>query len=168
VLAAAMTRHGVERASLVGNSMGCQTAVELAVTQPERVAALVLLGPTTDPAGATIPHMAARLVVDTFRETLVHNCVVGTDYLRRGPVKTYRQAQWMLRHRIEERLRLVPCPVLVVRGERDAIAPRRWVEQAAALAPRGASAEVPGAAHSAHYTHPDEVLRLARDYLTAT
>lgn len=41
-----MAAVGVERATLVGNSFGCQIAVELAVTRPERVQRLVLNGPT--------------------------------------------------------------------------------------------------------------------------
>lgn len=166
-LGAAMTRHGIERAPLVANSLGCQTAVELAAGEPGRVASLVLVGPTADSRARTLPRMLARLAADVPRETAAVNWVVATDYVRRGPRRALRQARWMLRHAIEERLPLVRCPLLVVRGEHDPISPERWVEEVAA-AGEGTWTTVAGAAHAAHFTHPEEVLALARTYLTAT
>ena len=71
----------------------------------------------------------------------------------------------MTAHPIERRLPLVPAPVLVVRGERDAIVPLRWAERAAALAPHGRLAEVPGAAHAAHFSHPERLLELVLPFL---
>jgi pimeloyl-ACP methyl ester carboxylesterase len=38
---------------VLGNSFGCQVAVELAVRHPHRVGGLVLVGPTIDPAART-------------------------------------------------------------------------------------------------------------------
>ena len=40
---AAMDRHGIERATLVGASMGGAVAIDLAVAHPERVSAMVLV-----------------------------------------------------------------------------------------------------------------------------
>ena len=48
-LSAWMEGIGVERATLVGNSMGCQVIAELAACHPERVERAVLQGPTMDP-----------------------------------------------------------------------------------------------------------------------
>ncbi len=44
-LAAVMDAAGVERAALIGNSMGGQVAVDFALTHPARVSALVLASP---------------------------------------------------------------------------------------------------------------------------
>src|SRR5690606_10179903 len=41
---------GIERARVVANSMGCQTAAELALREPDFVERLVLIGPTVDTA----------------------------------------------------------------------------------------------------------------------
>lgn len=49
-LLAVLDRLGIERATLVGASMGAQTALRLALERPERVAALALVTPAFDPA----------------------------------------------------------------------------------------------------------------------
>jgi pimeloyl-ACP methyl ester carboxylesterase len=51
VLAAWMQVIGLARAVLIGNSLGCQVAVDGAVHHPEQVEGLVLIGPTVDPKG---------------------------------------------------------------------------------------------------------------------
>src|SRR5581483_11388064 len=50
-----MAAVGLPRAALVGNSMGCQIAVDAAVRYPERVERLVLQGVTIDPAARSAP-----------------------------------------------------------------------------------------------------------------
>lgn len=49
-----MGEVGLERAALVGNSMGCQVIADLAVRYPARVARAVLQGPTMDPKGRSV------------------------------------------------------------------------------------------------------------------
>jgi 2-hydroxy-6-oxonona-2,4-dienedioate hydrolase len=164
-LAAALARWleavGVPGRSLVlGNSLGCQVAVELASARPQAVERLALVGPTVDPAARSLARQLARLLVDSTREPPALDLVVAMDYLRSGPVRTLTTARHMLAHRLEERLPLVAAPALVVRGARDPIAPQRWAERAAALLPDGRLAVVPGAAHAAHFSHPRELLEL--------
>jgi pimeloyl-ACP methyl ester carboxylesterase len=61
---------------------------------------------------------------------------------------------------IDERLRRVAVPVVVVRGDRDALCPHDWAAHLAWCAPRGRLVELPGAAHMSPHTHPDDVARL--------
>jgi pimeloyl-ACP methyl ester carboxylesterase len=49
--------------AVLGNSFGCQVAVELAVRHPDRVAGLVLVGPTMDPSARTAPPADPQVVV---------------------------------------------------------------------------------------------------------
>jgi pimeloyl-ACP methyl ester carboxylesterase len=65
--------------------------------------------------------------------------------------------------RIDQRLRCLRVPVVVVRGTRDALVPRDWAAHLAGCAPRGRLVELPGAAHMTPQTHPDEVGALIRD-----
>ena len=155
----------LRRVPLVANSLGCQVAVELALRAPERVTALVLVGPTFDPAAPTLLRQAARLLVDSTREPIRLNAVVATDYLRAGPLRTVAAARLGLAHPIAERLAGVTAPTLVVRGARDPIVPLRWGERAAQLLPRGRLAVVPHAAHAAHFSYPERVLELALPFL---
>jgi pimeloyl-ACP methyl ester carboxylesterase len=152
----------VERAPLVGNSLGCQVAVDLAVRRPERVAALVLLGPTMDPAAPTLAAQARNLVRDVVRESPLLNLVQARDYLRMGPRRILATARRALDDPFEEKLACVEQPTLVIRGERDRICSQPWAERVAGLA-RGRLAVVPGAAHVAHWSAPDVVARLVEE-----
>jgi pimeloyl-ACP methyl ester carboxylesterase len=147
--------------------MGCQASVDLAVAKPDRVAGLVLVGPTVDPRARSLRSQTARLVLDSLREPLRLDAVVLSDYARVGPRRTLRSARVMLAHRLEERLPLLRVPTLVVRGERDPIVPKEWAEEAAGLVPDGRLVVVPGAAHCAHFTHPEAVARAIADFLAS-
>jgi len=59
-LEAVLDANGLEHAVLVGASMGAHTALRLALTRPERVAALVLVTPSFDPASARDRRALAR------------------------------------------------------------------------------------------------------------
>ena len=57
---------GIESAIVLGNSLGCQIAVELALQSPLRVASLVLVGPTMDPGAPTIRRQSGALSATPF------------------------------------------------------------------------------------------------------
>src|SRR5437870_3817287 len=59
-LASVLDRLEVERAVLAGASMGAHTALALALRDPERVGALVVITPGYDPAGSDDPERLAR------------------------------------------------------------------------------------------------------------
>ena len=151
-------------AVVFANSMGCQVAVELALRARQRVAALVLVGPTPDPAAPTLRRQFARLALDSTREPAALNWVVASDYLRRGPRNTLRSAREMLQHRMGERAPLVEVAALVVRGERDPIVSQPWANELARRL-HGEIAVIPGAAHAAHFTHPEDVVAAAARFL---
>jgi len=144
-------------AVVFANSLGCQTAVELALRRPHLVTSLVLVGPTADPAAPTLRAHFVRLVRDSLREPLGLNLVVASDYLRNGPLRTLRGARLMLAHELRSRLPLVDVPAVVVRGARDPIVPQAWAEEVTQLLPDATLVLVPGAAHCVHYTHPEAV-----------
>ena len=73
----------------------------------------------------------------------------------------------MLADRIEDSLATIASPGLIVRGERDPIAPRRWVRHLAGLAPDAGWAEIPGAAHNAQHTHPDALADACAPFLAS-
>jgi 3-oxoadipate enol-lactonase len=55
-----MDERGIERAVLAGASMGAHTALRLALEQPDRVAALVVITPAYDPDEFADPDSLAR------------------------------------------------------------------------------------------------------------
>ncbi|MGY4645705.1 alpha/beta fold hydrolase [Cellulomonas sp. URHB0016] len=161
-LAAELDARDVRGATLVGHSMGAQVATELACRRPDLAGRLVLLSPVVDDDARSGPAQGLRLARDTLREPLGANLVTFTDYLRAGPRWYLAQLPHMLGYRLEERLPDVRCPVVVVRGERDMVAPQAWVARLAGLAPDGHAVVVPGAAHVVMYSRPELVARLCR------
>jgi pimeloyl-ACP methyl ester carboxylesterase len=148
---------------VVANSMGCQVAAELATRRPELVEALVLVGPTVEPAAHSVPRHVGRLALDAWYEPPSLTAIVVRDYLSMGPLDVFRQARHALAHRIEEVLPRVVQPAVVVRGAHDPLCPAGWGREAASLLPRGRLVTLAGAAHAAHYSHPREVARLVRE-----
>jgi len=150
---------------LLGNSLGCQVLVDLAVRYPERAGPLVLVGPTIDPAHRTAAQQAGRLLLDGFREAPSLLPVALFDYLRAGAGRFWETFQHALRDPVAQKLPLVRQRALVVRGSRDPVAPQRWAEEAARLLPCGRLVVIPGAPHGANYSAPDELARLVRAFL---
>ncbi|MEU4624722.1 alpha/beta hydrolase [Actinoplanes sp. NPDC023801] len=161
VVAAWMDATGLTGAAVLGNSFGCQVAVELAVRRPDLVSALVLVGPTVDPAAPSSAGQAFRWLRDLAGEDPRQARIISRDVRDAGPLRVVRTLRHSTRHPMARRLPLVTVPVLVLRGEHDRIAPPRWVAQAAALAPDGRAATVPRAAHNAVTTAGPSVAELA-------
>jgi pimeloyl-ACP methyl ester carboxylesterase len=82
------------------------------------------------------------------------NLTVFSDYVRNGPIWFLRTLPSMLRYPMVQVLPRVTVPTLVIRGERDPIAPRPWGQQVATLLPQGRLIEIPGAGHDAMFSHP--------------
>lgn len=150
--------------TVIGNSMGCQVAVRLAVTNPERVDRLVLVGPTFDP-DASLPRHALRLLRDMPRERLDLWALHVPDYVHAGPRRVVSTLRGAWRHQIEADLPRVGAPVLVVRGSDDPIVTPEWGRRAADLAPRGTFLELPGAPHAANYSTPDRLASAVEPFL---
>jgi 2-hydroxy-6-oxonona-2,4-dienedioate hydrolase len=152
-------------AVLVGNSFGCQLLVELAARRPERVARLVLVGPTIDRHARSFVRQAGRLALDLTREPPGLLAVEALDYTLHVAKSGLAGFVEMLRDPMEKKLPDVQAPTLVVRGARDPIVPRAWAEEVAATLPRGRLAEVAGAPHAVNYAAPDELVRLTLVFL---
>lgn len=165
VLVAWMDVLGIERTVLVGNSMGCQVAVKAALAHPGRVSRLILQGPTIDPSARSAFQQTSRLLIDGLVEPPALLPVVMRDYLKCGYRRISQTLQHSLADPIEKQLPHIDVPALVVRGERDPIVPQRWTEEAARLLPFGSHVVVPGAAHAANFSHPEEFARIIRQAL---
>lgn len=154
----------IDRASLVANSMGCQTAVELAVRYPDVVDRLVLIGPTLDREARALPRLLPRFAAGGLHEKASMMPLLVRDYLRMRS-RLMEELRFMLQDRIEDKLPRVAVPVLLMRGEHDHIAPQRWVDELAAHTPDARVVVVPGGGHAVHYGAPDRVVRSMLPFL---
>jgi 2-hydroxy-6-oxonona-2,4-dienedioate hydrolase len=166
-LAAWMRATGLDRAALLGNSMGCQIIAHLAVRHPGMVERVILVGPTMDPRARTLRQQAARWFLDIPWEPRSLDVLTLRDSLAAGPRRLICTIRYGLEDRIEKQLPHVHVPALVVRGSRDTIVPRRWAEEATRLLPSGGLIQIPGAGHAVNYNAPSELARVVLPFLTA-
>lgn len=115
-----------ERRVPVGHSASCQVVVHTAALVPERVVGLVLIGPTTDPRAASWPGLIRRWLATAAHETPRQLPSLVRQYRRTGLLNMLRVMDTVRHDRIEETLQQVRCPVQVVRGAHDRIAPQDW------------------------------------------
>jgi pimeloyl-ACP methyl ester carboxylesterase len=157
---------GLERACFIGNSLGCEVLVDLALHHSERVISMVLQGPTADPKYLSPLQHLGRFVLTGVFERWSLGWIALSDYLKFGVARFNWTFRDMIANRIEHKLPKVRTPTLVVWGTRDYIVPRRSVERVAELLPNGELAVVPGAAHGMNYSSPgplaDAILRFWR------
>ncbi len=166
-LIAWMNAVGIERASLVGHSFGCQIAVDAAVHYPERVERVILVGPTTDPAGRGLASILARLLCGGAHEHPSLNLVLVKDYGRMG-ARLLSELRYMRLDPIEDKLPYVDAPTLLVRGEKDPIVSQRWLEAAAQLLGTRRLAVVPGRGHALNYSAAAELVEIIQPFLQET
>ncbi|WP_225310200.1 alpha/beta fold hydrolase [Microbacterium testaceum] len=143
---------GVGDAVLVGHSMGSQWVVELAIRRPDLARGVVAFGPVTDDRRRGLLWQAALLARDSALEPPRPNGIVFADYVRCGPVWYLRQARHMLRYPLEDRVRLVGVPLLVMRGGSDPIARQTWADRLGGRAAAGEVVAIEGHRHLAQFT----------------
>ena len=156
-LLARLDELGADRVTLLGHSASCQLVTEAARLLPERVTALVLVGPTTDPRAPTWPRLAARWLATAAHEPLGQVPLLVRDYAYSG-LATFAQAMDAARrHPLAPVLAGLDQPVLLVRGPDDRIAPQAWHDDLVALRPGIGSVTLSTGAHMVPVTHPHEL-----------
>ncbi|GAC1398682.1 MAG: pyrimidine utilization protein D [Ktedonobacteraceae bacterium] len=164
-LAAWMQVMKLPSATFLGNSMGCQVIVNLALRYPECIHRAILVSPTMDPKARTIHQEAGRLLLDTPCEPLHFLPVLLREYVRAGIPRTIRTLQYAFEDLMEEHLPRVHVPTLVVRGSRDPIVPQDWAEEVDSLLPNSQLVVVQGAGHAVNFNSPDRLVHLVRSFL---
>ena len=165
-LAAWMRAMQLANACLVGNSLGCQTIVDLALRYPELIGWAVLVGPTVDSRARTLPRQLGRGALDMLGEPLGYWPLLLWEYLRSGPIRTIVTLRHGLQDPLTAKLPQVRVPTLVVRGSCDPIAPQPWCEEMVRLLPLGRLLVIAGATHVPNYTRPDALTKAIREFLT--
>jgi 3-oxoadipate enol-lactonase len=187
-LVAACERLKVERAHWVGHSLGTIVCQHLAATAPDRVEALLLFGPLAappEPARAALLQRAARArsegmypIADALLQTALSSttrrelplAVAATrESLLAQDAEGYARTCEALAAAQPARLDDVRCPVLLVTGDEDGVAPPQAVR---ALGERfraaGCEVSVEVLARCGHWTPLEraaDCTRLAREFL---
>lgn len=158
---------GIERAVLVGNSMGCPISIELADRYTDRIERVVMVAPAGGLNNRPLHRAIRQLAVDGVRERPAMARVAVPDYVRFGPVNTLRLFREMTQFPALERLLEVPVPTLAVLGSRDPLLPHRdrVMEVARAVPGHVTVVVITGAAHAVNFSHPGELAHVIRSWL---
>jgi 2-hydroxymuconate-semialdehyde hydrolase len=183
-----MRAVGLTRAHLVGNSMGASVALATAVTHPEVVDRLVLMGPTgvrfpiTDGLDATwgytpsVANMRRLLDVFAYDRTLVTDELAELRYrasVRPGMQEAFASMFPAPRQRgvdalaaYEERLSEIGARTLIVHGREDRVIPLATSLQLLAAIDRAELHVFGRCGHWTQIEHSAAFNRLVRDFLT--
>ncbi len=178
----------LERAVVVGNSIGGQVATTFAHEQPERVPALVLLassGLGEQREGYSLfPGDSVRRLVKRIEEDVVR-MILRTVFSRDECFETelasiterLSDRRWKLgllgtarRVRDASILPLFPeitAPTLMVCGENDQIVPVKFAREALSLLPKGEIEVLPNTGHAPQIERPRETYERVEKFLAA-
>lgn len=181
----------IERAVVVGHSMGAYVGARLAATHPDRVQALVI----ADTLTSWTPEQAARAERQASRQAPVFSSSTeaSSRFRLQPPETTAPEAR--VRHLGETAvvepspgrwtfafdpkvflhppvdpwpfLPKISCPSLVIRGELSSIMSREAAQRVAQAIAGGCFAELPRAFHHLILDDPDGFVRAVDDFLTA-
>jgi pimeloyl-ACP methyl ester carboxylesterase len=164
-LARFMEQVGVERATMLSNSLGGPIVGEFIHRFPGRAERAIFVSPAGGLYNQPFPKGLSQLIVDTLREPPGMGKLVVTDYLAYGPVATYNLIRSMLRYPTTERIAELTLPTLVVLGSRDPFVSERWVKRRAAGLPHVTAVTIDGAAHAINFSHPEQLAHLVRSWM---
>ena len=164
-LVAAFLRDAeVSEAVVVGHSMGSQIGAELAARHPSLAAGLVLAGPTVNSASRSVREQATYLLRDLMSERPKVLLRGAREYLRGGP-HLVRKIRATVVHEPEKAYAKVQCPVMVLRGERDPLAPASWCRKITELVPGTAEMrEIPDHGHGTLISDPEFAAGLISEF----
>lgn len=188
----AMDRLGIERASLVGNSLGGGVSLWTSLHAPERVDRLVLVNPAShltqlpwpllkSQVAALAPVYRALVGPTLLRIPLAtiayRNLPVDRDYMagfwapftERGSMRSLVATARALPEAItalDQRLTEVTHPTLVLWGERDGLLPAATAHRLVRKIPRSRLVLIPDAGHCPHEETPERFNRLVLDFVS--
>lgn len=168
VLCRWMDEMGIDRATLLGNSFGCQIIVEFALRHRDRIERAILQGPTIDRHARTLEQQIWRLLKDAPYEKASQLPIQIYDFWRAGFDLIAHTLNLTLSDAIEKKLPYVEIPTLVVRGKEDPLVPQQWAEEVVELLPKGNLAVIPGGGHTLNYSAPLELVRVTKAFINST
>jgi pimeloyl-ACP methyl ester carboxylesterase len=156
----------IERAILIGNSMGCPIIAEVCHHYPDRVAGVVLVAPAGGIQNRPLRRAVGQLAVDGVRESPRMARVAVPDYVKFGPINALKLFAALTRYPSLERLLEMNVRALAVLGSKDPLMPtrERVLEVAAEMPDNVTVVVITGAAHAVNFSHPGELAHVIRSW----
>jgi len=162
-----LDERGVEKVTLVGNSMGCPVICEFAYLYPERLERAVLVSPAGGLHNQPLRRAVNQLAHDGLREPIRMLKVAVPDYVRFGIPSTFKMFRALTQYPSLKRLLDLKVPTLVVIGDRDPLmpSPARIKEVASQTDNHVLIVVIEGAAHAINYSHSGELSHVIRQFM---
>lgn len=155
----------LKRSHFFANSYGCQVAAQLVATHPEIAKTLTLTSPTNDPRARTLIQQAYRFYLNGMGEPKGAPSQLLDDLSDMGLVIAFETVERMMHDDIIPKLTKIKCPTLVVRGERDPIAPEAWTEEIVRCLPNAHFNIIPNAPHCVNYATAPELTSIILQFI---
>lgn len=155
---------GIDRATFVGNSLGCPVICEVATSFHDRIDGAVLVSPAGGVNNQPLARAIGQMARDSIREPLSMVPIAVRDYLHFGPIAGFSLFRAMTRFPTLERVRHLDVPTLVVAGERDPLVNVGRVHVFSGL-PHVRVVVVPGA-HALNFSAPELIAALVDAHMT--
>jgi pimeloyl-ACP methyl ester carboxylesterase len=165
--AAFLDEVGVERATVLGNSLGCAVLASFAHRHPDRMDRAIMVSPAGGRHSQPLLRAVVQLGMDAPREPLSMAAVAGPDYLRFGVIPTFHLFREMMRFPAMTRLLELQARTLIVVGSRDPLMPPvdRFRKGAALMRADTTVVYIKDAAHAVNYSHPRELAAVVRQFM---
>lgn len=184
-VAALMDHLRIDRATIVGHSLGSMVARAFALRYASRVGRLVLVATIATPVNEAAAELGAAVAefTDPVPEDFVREFQVSTSaeavpegYFERVISESLRLPAHVWREAVagivsaddSGRLGQITVPTLLVWGDRDAWFPREEQDRVTAAIPGARLAVLEGAGHAPHWERPDDVAAVHADFLPET
>jgi pimeloyl-ACP methyl ester carboxylesterase len=161
----AMGALGLERADLVGHSMGGRICMDVAVSCPERVRRLVLVSTVGVPFGKTYPEVGLDLMRENRATPPEYLDLVMEDVRRVRPFELAWATLQVLMDDFRDRLSRIRSRTLVVWGERDLLTPLRLGRDLAAAIPGAKLAVFDQSGHNPMWDDPERFCQVTLGFL---
>lgn len=158
---------GIERASIVGHSMGGFIAADLAADFPDRVERLVLVAAAALPFGHGYAQHGIGIAKALLRLQLNFLPVLLADAWCAGPLTLMGAAQALLASDLRPKLACIRKPTLVVWGEHDSIIPLELGKRLCRHLSTDELVVLKGAGHVPMWDCPEAFNRVVMDFLSA-
>ena len=173
-----MNHINLDKATLLGNSMGGHIALIFTKENSSRVNGLILTGSSglfENSMGDSFPRRGDKEYIRKKTQEVFYNPEVATDELvdrvfeiankRTSVLKLLGYAKSAIRHNMAKDITKIKQPTCLIWGENDIVTPPHVAEEFHKLLPNSELNWIPLCGHAAMWEHPDKFSLIALNWL---
>jgi pimeloyl-ACP methyl ester carboxylesterase len=157
-----MNRLRINKAHIIGYSLGANVGLYLSVNNPDRVATLTTIGTGgfCDPTG--VEEFEPEFLINNGQQQVINQMIERHQEAHRGNWEVFMQqsaTDWRLYPQLtEEQFRSIQSPALFITGEHDKFVGEERVRQLSSLVRESRFLIVPGGSHRPHMLRERPIL----------